>query len=75
MIDEVFTPGMTAMAAPVRNGREVAIGVVSIAGPRARLNPDRMLALGPALLDAAAEIGASSSASTMFRSRPREARA
>jgi hypothetical protein len=34
-----------------------------------------MTRLGPALLDAAAEIGAASSASTLFRKRPREARA
>jgi DNA-binding IclR family transcriptional regulator len=75
MIDEVFTPGMTAMAAPVRRPDKEVIGVVSIAGPRARLDARRMLQLGPALLDAAAEIGAASSASTLFRKRPKEARA
>lgn len=75
MIDEVFTPGMTAMAAPVRRSDKEVIGVVSIAGPRARLHSKRMLQLGPALLDAAAEIGAASSASMLFRKRPKEARA
>jgi len=75
MIDEVFTPGMTAMAAPVRRPDKEVVGVVSIAGPRARLDMKRMLQLGPALLDAAADIGAASSASTLFRKRPKEARA
>ena len=75
MIDEVFTPGMTAMAAPVRRPDKEVIGVVSIAGPRVRLDTKRMLKLGPALLDTAADIGAASSASTLFRKRPKEARA
>jgi IclR family transcriptional regulator, acetate operon repressor len=69
MIDEVFTPGMTAMAAPVRRGK-TAIGVISIAGPRVRLTEARMLALGPALLDTAAELAASSGASMHFRDHP-----
>ena len=47
-IDEVFAPGMTAMAAPVMR-RSEAIGVISIAGPRTRLTPSRMQALAPAL--------------------------
>lgn len=75
MIDEVFTPGMTAMAAPVRRAEKDVIGVVSIAGPRARLDTARMMHLGPPLLDAAAEVEAASSPSMLFRKRPREARA
>jgi IclR family acetate operon transcriptional repressor len=69
MIDEVFAPGMTAMAAPVLRGRN-AIGVISIAGPRVRLTEPRMLELGPALLDAASELAGSSTASMHFRDRP-----
>ena len=69
MIDEVFAPGMTAMAAPVlRGGR--AIGVISIAGPRLRLTPARMQALVPALLRATAELGPISRASTLFGRPP-----
>ncbi len=65
MIDEVFAPGMTAMAAPVqRSGR--TIGVISIAGPRMRLTPERMQSLAPAVLVAAAELGPISRASNMF---------
>ena len=47
MIIEVFAPGMTAMAAPVRAAAAPAIGVVTIAGPLVRLTEERMLALGP----------------------------
>jgi DNA-binding IclR family transcriptional regulator len=68
-IVEVFSPGMTAMAAPVRGRDGSAIGVVTIAGPLVRLTEERMAALGPALLDAAADVAAASSASSMFRKR------
>lgn len=65
MIDEVFAPGMAAMAAPVYR-RQQAIGVISIAGPRTRLSAARMHELAPALLAAAAELGPISNASTLF---------
>lgn len=69
MIDEVFAPGMAAMAAPVlRRGQ--AIGVISIAGPRIRLTNARMLALGEPLLAAAAELGPMSGASALFGRPP-----
>jgi IclR family transcriptional regulator, acetate operon repressor len=70
MIDEVFAPGMTAMAAPVLHRDKSVIGVISIAGPRVRLTEKRMLDLGPALLDASAELAASSTASMHFKDRP-----
>jgi IclR family transcriptional regulator, acetate operon repressor len=69
MIDEVFAPGMTAMAAPVFRRKE-AIGVISIAGPRIRLTQERMHELAPALLAAATELGPISNASTMFDRPP-----
>ncbi len=65
MIDEVFAPGMAAIAAPVMRGRE-AVGVISIAGPRQRLSLQRMQQLAPALLAATAELGPISRASTLF---------
>ena len=68
-IDEVFAPGMTAMAAPVRRGERPAIGVISIAGPKTRLSFDRMQQLGPVLLEATRELASLSSASGLF-SRP-----
>jgi IclR family acetate operon transcriptional repressor len=69
MIVEVFTPGMTAMAAPVRGPNGAAIGVVTIAGPLFRLNEERMLSLGPRLMETAASIGETSSASPLFRTK------
>lgn len=69
MIDEAFAPGMTAMAAPVMR-RGQAIGVISIAGPRIRLTPQRMLDLAPALMAATAELGPISNASSLFGRPP-----
>ena len=69
MIDEVFAPGMAAVAAPVRRGERPALGVISIAGPRTRLSAARIQQLGPALIEAAQELAAMSNASGMF-SRP-----
>ena len=69
MIDEVFAPGMTAIAVPVMR-RKVAIGVISIAGPRIRLTQERMYELAPALLAAAAELGPISNASSLFGRPP-----
>ncbi len=68
-IDEVFAPGMAALAAPVMRRGE-AIGVISIAGPRSRLTPTRMQELAPALLAATAELGPISRASTLFGRPP-----
>ncbi|HEX5737875.1 MAG TPA: IclR family transcriptional regulator [Hydrogenophaga sp.] len=69
MIDEVFAPGMSAMAAPVMRRGE-AIGVLSIAGPRIRLTSERMHALAPSLLAAAAELGPISNGSSLFGRPP-----
>ena len=69
MIDEVFAPGMAAMAVPVVRRRE-AIGVISIAGPRVRLTQARMQELAPALLTAAGELGPISNVSSLFGRPP-----
>lgn len=69
MIDEVFAPGMTAMAAPVMRGPH-AVGVISIAGPRQRLTVERMQTLAPALLAVTHELGPISRASTLFGRPP-----
>jgi len=69
VIDEVFAPGMAAMAAPVMRRKE-CVGVLSIAGPRSRLTAQRMHALAGSLLEAAAELGPISSASTLFGRPP-----
>jgi IclR family acetate operon transcriptional repressor len=65
-INEVFAPGMTAMAAPVQRRNYPAIGVISIAGPLMRLSEKKMESLGPALLAAARELAVANNASSMF---------
>ena len=69
MINEVFAPAMTAMAAPVRSGNGAVIGVITIAGPLVRLTEARMLALGPVLLATADEVARASGASALFKRR------
>lgn len=69
MINEVFAPAMTAMAAPVRSGNGAVIGVITIAGPLVRLTEERMLALGPALLATAEDVARASGASALFKRR------
>lgn len=69
LIDEVFAPGMSAIAAPVMRQKE-CIGVISIAGPRTRLDADRMRELSGPLLGAAAELGPVSHGSSLFGRPP-----
>jgi DNA-binding IclR family transcriptional regulator len=69
MIVEVFAPGMSAMSAPIRRRDGEVLGVVTIAGPLVRLTEARMTTLGPALIEAAAEIAGASQASNFFRGR------
>jgi IclR family acetate operon transcriptional repressor len=69
MIVEVFAPGMTAMAAPVKAFDGKTIGVVTVAGPLFRLTEARMLALGPQLIATAAAVAEMSSASPWFRTK------
>ena len=70
MIDEVFAPGMAAVAAPVQRPGRPAIGVISIAGPRRRLTVARIQQLAPALLETARELAAQSGASGLFTKPP-----
>lgn len=72
MINEMFAPGMTAMAAPVLDRDGHAIGVVTIAGPAVRLTPARMESLGDVLLDIAAQVAKASAASSLFKNPRRE---
>ena len=68
LIRDVYAPGMSSMAAPVQRGEDRATGVVVIAGPSMRLTEQRMLAFGPELLRAAAELAQASSASPLLKS-------
>ncbi|MNG22730.1 Bacterial transcriptional regulator [compost metagenome] len=59
--------GTSALAAVVRDPRSgKAIGVLSVAGPSARLSEARMHEVAPSLLEAAAELTAASQASEFF---------
>lgn len=69
MIVEMFAPGMTAMAAPIQRAGEPAAGVITIAGPLIRLTEARMLQLGPALKEVAAELALASAASPILARR------
>lgn len=71
LINEMYAPGMTALAAPVQRKGHAAIAVITIAGPLIRLTPQRMLELGAPLLRAAGELAMSSSASSLFAQRGR----
>jgi IclR family transcriptional regulator, acetate operon repressor len=67
LIVEMYAPGMSAMAAPVLGrGADVA-GVITIAGPLQRLTHARMLELGPALLNAAADLAIAATSSPLLR--------
>jgi DNA-binding IclR family transcriptional regulator len=70
MIDEVFAPGMSAVAVPVQRTGRPAMGVISVAGPRLRLTPARVSALVPELQAAARELAAISSSSGLFSKPP-----
>ena len=70
MIDEVFAPGMSAVAVPVQRKGRPAMGVISVAGPRSRLTSARIGALVPALQAAAEELAAISSSSGLFTRPP-----
>jgi len=60
--------GMAAMAVPVRYGNQnTVIGTLSIAGPAARITPERMQDFAAPLKAAAAELGQASKASRFFR--------
>nr|WP_315431054.1 IclR family transcriptional regulator [uncultured Albidiferax sp.] len=63
---ETYTPGLNAMAAPVRLNGQPALGTISIAGPSARFTPERMQALGADLVSLAAQLAAASGASPFF---------
>jgi DNA-binding IclR family transcriptional regulator len=66
MINEMYSPGMSAMAAPVRRKGSPVIGVITIAGPAVRLTERRMLELGPELMATATELAIASTASPLF---------
>lgn len=67
LIQDVYAPGMSSMAAPVARSQEPATGVIVIAGPSSRLPLERLLGFGPLLLAAADELAAAGNASPLLK--------
>ncbi len=63
---DTYSPGLSAVSAPVRLAAQPAMGVLTIAGPTVRLSEARMHALAPELLAVAAQLAVASSASPFF---------
>ncbi|CAG9259248.1 IclR family transcriptional regulator [Paraburkholderia caribensis] len=65
---ETYEAGMTSIAAPVRNPvTDEVVGIVSLAGPTSRLPESRLKELAPSLLSAAADMGAATLSSPLFK--------
>jgi len=63
---ETYTAGLNAIAVPVGLAGKMPMGTISVAGPSSRLTPERMLAMVPKLMSAAAQLAAASGASPML---------
>lgn len=69
-VRDSFQTGIAAMAAPVRNPvTRATIGVISVGGPAIRLTEARIEEYAPTLLAAAANLGATNSASPLLNPR------
>jgi DNA-binding IclR family transcriptional regulator len=67
VIQDVYAPGMSSMAAPVQRAGEPATGVIVIAGPSSRLTLKRMMQFGPELLSSVQELAATGNASPLLK--------
>ena len=63
---ETYARGLSTVSTTIRPPGRGAVGVLAISGPSVRLGEDRMHALAPDLLAAAAELAAVSVASPLF---------
>ncbi|NDY91237.1 IclR family transcriptional regulator [Ideonella livida] len=63
---ETYAPGLSALSTPIRPAGRGAVGVLAISGPTVRLSEERLRALVPELLAAAADIAHVSAASPLF---------
>lgn len=66
LVRDMFTPWMSAIAAPVRSRSGAVVGLVIVAGPSVRLSEQKLLEMGPALLATASELAQATSASALF---------
>jgi DNA-binding IclR family transcriptional regulator len=67
IIQDVYAPGMSSMAAPVAREGEPATGVIVIAGPSSRLTLPRMQRFGQLLVAAAQELAMAANASPLLK--------
>ena len=63
---ETYAHGLNALSTVIRPAGKGAVGVLAISGPSVRLTVEKMRALAPDLLAAAADIAAASAASPLF---------
>jgi len=68
VIQDVYAPGMSSMAAPIQRPGEPATGILVIAGPSLRLSLQKMMKFGAPLLAAASELAATGAASPLLKS-------
>jgi IclR family acetate operon transcriptional repressor len=73
LMAEMYAPGMSAMAAPVRRRGQETVGVITLAGPLLRLTAARMEGLGEPLQAAAQELAMAGATSPLFAGRGRMA--
>jgi DNA-binding IclR family transcriptional regulator len=66
MAVQTYSPWMNAVAAPIRSQTGDVIGAVVIAGPEMRLTEEKMLGLGPLLIESARELSVAMMASRSF---------
>ena len=66
LTEETYTAGLNAMAVAVSLTGHLPMGTISIAGPSARFNKTKMLALSQDLLSCAAQLAAASGASSLM---------
>jgi DNA-binding IclR family transcriptional regulator len=67
---ETFAAGVNALGTPVQLNGQPPMGVISISGPTVRFTADKMRALAPQLMSAAAQMAAASGASPFLARRP-----
>ncbi len=63
---QTYAPMLSAISAPILVPGKGAVGVLAISGPMVRLTEEKMRALAPELLAAAADIASASTASALF---------
>ena len=67
MINEVYAPGMSSMAAVVKRKGEPATGALIVAAPTSRFTEEQMTRLGPRLIRLADELALVGSASPLLK--------